>query len=243
MLYGDAAAEDPFAGQIVGLLWGTGGGHGGDGTPTPVSVRGTDGVAAPITVFQQTILEELGTVIAWEEDGEPMGLYGRGFDAGQIPELLDIAEAIDASDGGFEIPPEHLPAGFAEVYRGSTSPLDLVLAVDSTYSISYVNPDTRGMITISGQEMSPDAFQAMRFLTIGLAPQDLDGKDALVGNAWHSAGPTVVAWQEPDGLVVRIVGLGTDLATVQAVAESTRDLNRLEWTDLVEGTSACFEMP
>lgn len=61
VLYGAAGASDPYDGPMLGVIWNPAddGGHGGDGDPEPVTVRGQSGVAAPITVFQQTIVPEL----------------------------------------------------------------------------------------------------------------------------------------------------------------------------------------
>lgn len=63
VLYGPDDAGDPYDGSMIGVLWNPAdtGGHGGDGDAEAVTVRGEPGVAAPITVFQQTILPELGT--------------------------------------------------------------------------------------------------------------------------------------------------------------------------------------
>lgn len=67
---------------------------------------------------------------------------------------------------------------------------------------------------------------------------DLGGRQALVGHAW-SDGPAVVTWREPDGLVVRLVGLGIGLETVREMAEATRELSQPEWVALVDGAERC----
>jgi hypothetical protein len=119
VLYGDTTIADPFAGEMLGVFWGTEGSAAGDGDSWPVTVRGVDGVSAPLTVFQQVVLDELGTVIAWEEEGFFVGLYGRGFDTEQTPELLAYAETLSHGDDGFELPTDALPPGYGEIYAGS----------------------------------------------------------------------------------------------------------------------------
>ncbi|MEM9042203.1 MAG: hypothetical protein AAGD33_20145 [Actinomycetota bacterium] len=243
VLYGDTTAEDPYAGEMLGVVWGTDGGHAGDGERTPVVVRGVEGVAAPITVFQQVVLEDLGMVIAWEEAGEAIGPYGRGFDQSRVAELLDVAEDLSSENGVFELAPESLPSGFGEIYRGSVDSLSLVLPVGAAYSISYQNPDTGELLTLSGEEMSADEFDALRFLTLGLQHEDLEGRDAIIGNAWNDEGPAVVTWREPEGFVVRLVGLSTDLGVVRDVARTAQELDRGQWEDIVNGASTCHGAP
>ena len=67
------------------------------------------------------------------------------------------------------------------------------------------------------------------------------GHDGLVGNAWRDEGPAVVTWREPDGLVVRIVGLGVPLDTAREVAERSRVLSKAQWAALVEAEDRCPE--
>lgn len=52
VLYGGGG--DPYSGPMLGVVWGDQDLR-GDGDATPVRVRGRAGVAAPITVFQQTL--------------------------------------------------------------------------------------------------------------------------------------------------------------------------------------------
>lgn len=98
-------------------------------------------------------------------------------------------------------------------------------------------------MTVSGQEMSPEAFEAFRFLTSELGREKIEGRDVIIGNAWRDS-LAVATWREPDGLVVRIVGLGADLEEVRGVARAARGLDRSEWVAMVGGTSDCpFEPP
>lgn len=257
VLYGQG--DDPYSGPMLGVLWGEQS-HAGDGDATPVKVRGADGVAAPITVFQQVILEELGTVIAWDEDGRSVGLYGRGWEQARPNELVALAEQLELVDGRFRLPEAALPDGFHEVFAGSSSALSLVFSPSSEYEVRYetvaheapedqpagdsdqpeLPPAADGQVTVSGFMASSPAYEAFRFLTLGLHHTEVGGRQGIAGNAWtEDAGPAVVTWREPDGLVVRLVGLGVNLDTVQQMAHETRELTRPEWLQLVEDSTYC----
>lgn len=241
-LYGEAGAEDPYDGPMLGVLWNPRGDHGdgshaGDGAREAVTVRGRDGVAAPITVFQQVVLPDLGTVVAWTEGDRSLGLYGRQWSIDRADELVAIAERLEEVDGRFRLPDDALPDGYAEVFAGSQSVTGLIVSPPSRYSVRYQGPD--GLLTLSGLHMTEDEFEAFRFFTIGVDRDEVADRDALAGNAWHQDGPAVVTWHEPDGLVVRIVGIGVPLDAAERVAGEARELTSEEWVALVEGDSAC----
>ena len=224
---------------MLGVLWNPadGGDHRGDGDPEPVTVRSESGVAAPITVFQQTILPELGTVIAWTGGDQAVGLYGRGWSLDRTDELVAIADALEEADGGFRIPAGALPTGYAEVFRGEPSVTALVLAPSPRYTVRYQSEG--GLLDVSGVQMTEAEFEAFRFFTVGVDQGDAGGRDGLVGNAWHADGPAVVTWREPDGLVVRTVGIGVPLEVAQQAAAEARELTEAEWAALVEADDQC----
>jgi hypothetical protein len=242
VLYGESARSDPYTGPMLGVIWGTEEEHAGDGDTTPVRVRGTDGVAAPITVFQQVILDELGTVIAWHEGDLSVGLYGRLWDQSRTEELVAVADSLEFVDGGFRLPPAALPAGYEKVFAGSPDSFSLVLPVNATYQVHYRTTDGQaGNLNVSGFLASPEEFEAFRFLTLGLERTKSGGRDEISGNAWTADGPAVVTWREDDGLVIRLLGLQVDLKTVQEAAAATRELTRSEWVEVVEHKSECPE--
>jgi hypothetical protein len=239
VLYGAADTEDPYDGPMVGVLWNPAdaGGHSGDGDTEPVTVRGHSGVAAPITVFQQTILPELGTVIAWTEGDRSFGVYGRGWPIERADELVAIADHLEEADGALRIPDDSLPEGYTEVFTGDPSVTSLLLAPSPVYSLRYQGVD--GLLDVNGLQMSEAEFEAFRFFTNGVDQGDAGGHDGLVGNAWHTEGPAVVTWREPDGLVVRIVGIGIPLEAARRVATEARELTDEEWAALVEADDPC----
>ena len=240
VLYG--RGQDPFDGPMLGLLWNPAGegGHEGDGPGSPVTVRGYRGVAAPISVFQQTILPELGTVIAWTEGDREFGLYGRKWPMGRAEELVAIANQIEEPQGRPRIPPNALPDGYEESLSADPGVMSLLFASSPLYSLHYQGADG-GTLTVSGLQMSFAEFHAFRFLTVDVEPGKVAGREALVGNAWGERGPAVVTWREPDGLVVRVVGIGVPLDTARKVAEEARGLTDAEWVALVEAESECPE--
>jgi hypothetical protein len=239
VLYGAADAGDPYDGPMLGVLWNPAddGGHGGDGDSQPVTVRGESGVAAPITVFQQTILPELGTVIAWTYGDRAIGLYGRGWPIDRAGELVTIADRLEEVDGEFHVPDDALPEGYAEVFTGNPSVTSLVLAQSPLYSVRYQGAD--GLLDVNGLQMSEAEFEAFRFFTIDVDQGTAGGHDGLLGNAWSAEGPAVVTWRESDGLVVRIVGLGVSLEVALQLATEARELTEEEWAALVEADDRC----
>lgn len=242
-LYGEGARADPYGGPMLGVVWGPeeAGDHAGDGDATPVRVRGTDGVTAPITVFQQVIPDELGTVVAWRERGLAVGLYGRGWDAGRAGELVALADRLEVVDGGFRIPAAALPAGYVEVVAGNPPGMSLVVNLRATYNVTYqvAGPERGALVQLSGMVATAAEFDAFRFLAPGVQRSTLGDRPALVGHAWGPDGPAVVSWREADGFVVRLVGVGVDLPTVREAALAARVLTRDEWVALVESGNDC----
>lgn len=239
VLYGEAKNEDPYRGAMLGVFWNAvdDGGHGGDGDTRAVTVRGQRGVAAPITVFQQTILPDLGTVIAWTEGDRSLGLYGRHWPIERADRLVELANRLEEVEGSFRIPAAALPEGYGEVFAGDPSVTSIILASSPLYALRYQADD--GLLDVNGLQMTEDEFEAFRFFTIGVERGQVAGHDGLVGNAWSDEGPAVVTWREPDGLVVRIVGLGVRLETARKVAEQSRELSDDEWAALVGAEDRC----
>ncbi len=239
VLYGSSTSKDPYDGAMLGLLWNPsdGANHAGDGDSTPVTVRGRKGVAAPISVFQQTILPELGTVIAWTEGDTSFGLYGRRWSQGRADELVTIANRIEESDAGYRIPSSALPQGFGDVFSGDAGVTQIVLPIGSLYSLQYRG--TSGTLSVAGLQMTEEEFEAFRFFTVSVDDRKVGERDALAGNAWTKDGPAVVTWREPDGLVVRIVGIGVPLLTAMQVANEARELSAEEWAAVVQAEDRC----
>ncbi len=242
LLYGADDAGDPYDGSMLGVVWNRAGdgGHAGDGDAGAVTVRGEPGVAAPITVFQQTVLPELGTVIAWTEGDRAIGLYGRGWPMERADELLAIADRLEESADGFRLPADALPDGYSEVFSGNPSVTSLVLTPSPLYSVRYQSAD--GLLDVTGMRMTAGEFEAFRFFTVGVDEGAVGGRDGLLGNAWGADGPAVVTWRESDGLVIRIVGLGVPLDVASQVATAARELTEAEWAALVEADDQCGEL-
>jgi hypothetical protein len=113
----------------------------------------------------------------------------------------------------------------------------LLLAPSPVYSLRYQGVD--GLLDVNGLQMSEAEFEAFRFFTTGVDQGDAGGHDGLAGNAWHAEGPAIVTWREPDGLVVRIVGIGVPLEAARRVATEARELTDEEWAALVEADDLC----
>jgi hypothetical protein len=242
--YGEAARSDPYDGPLLGVFsTKTGdGGFAGDGDPTGVTVRGRDGVAAPITVFQQAIVPELGTVVTWAEGGKDVALFGRLWGKERVPDLVALADRLEVVHGRFILPRDALPAGYEPVYSGryreEWSPVVSGLLAD--YHVQYQPTAGRGMITLSGSETTAAEYDAPRLFEFPLAHERIGAHDALIGSAWsEDDGPWMARWREPDGFTLRIVGLGVDRDDVLAIARRARDLSRDEWERVVESAESC----
>lgn len=242
VLYGEAGRGDPYDGPMLGVVWGEEGDHAGDGTRTPVRVRGRSGEAAPITVFQQVVLEDLGTVIAWDESDLSVGFYGRFWDADRTDELVALAEELVFSDGAFHLPADGLPDGYRQVFAGDVSGLSLLFG-RWEYWVTYQAPsEDHAPVNIMGLVQTDEEFETTRFFAHGLDVGEVEGRRALLGNAWHEeSGPGVATWREGDGLVVRVIGIGTELETTLEVANASRDLSEEEWDEMVADPDRCPE--
>lgn len=249
VLYGETGRDDPYTGPMLGVMWSPDDGHAGDGDPTPVRVRGTDGVAAPISVFQQVVLPDVGTVVAWEEEGLEVGLYGRGWALSRADELVALADNLvfDVAARTFALPEGARPAGYREVFAGSPTSMSVLIPPGPGYQVRYqpsVDEAGGGIVTLSATVASAPEAEAYRFLGIDTRRETLDGRPAVAGSLWHAGeGPWVESWREPDGLTVRIVGMGVEEGAVRQVAAATRELSRDEWTAVVDSAEDCFRSP
>jgi hypothetical protein len=243
VLYGRTGADDPYRGPMLGVASGREeGSYEGDGEQSPVRVRGVQGSAAPIPVFQGVALEELGTVIAWREEDQEVGLFGRHWRLDRVDELVALADELRFVDGVFRFPDDSLPEGYEEVFVGSSNDLSSLVTTDATYQVNLRGRGDQGaFVDISGHLASATDLEAFRFLTLETRRTRLGGREVVTGNAWGEIGPVVVTWREPDGLVVRLIGLGIDLDAAQQLATATRELTRREWIDLVGRSFDCPE--
>ena len=244
-LYGEVDREDPYAGPMLGVLWGPADevDLAGDGESAPVTVRGTAGVVAPITVFQQTVLPELGTVVAWREAGLSVGLYGRLWSPDRSDDLVALADALTFADGLFQLPHDALPAGYGLVYLGSAASMSLLLPLETDYRVLYRTGEGEGtgVVSVYGLAGTVEEFEAFRFLALDLSEADVHGVEMLTGNAWGDSGPAVATWREPDGRILRIVGTGVDLPVITELAQFTRQLTPDEWSDLEAAVTPCSD--
>lgn len=251
-VYAPGDAADPYAGPVVALLWGTES-HAGDGEPTPVTVRGTEGVVAPITAFQQVVLEELGSVVAWTEGDVSFGLYGRGWDLSRADELVAMAEAITADGDGYVVPTQALPAGFEVVHTGSSDASGFVESGE--YSLSLVPADddaddtgadlpAQRLITLTGSASSPGSEELWRVFALASERTTIDGRQvAFSAGAWGDAGPVMASWREDEEHHVTVMALGPEAAAdadlVRDLVAASRPLTAEEWTELAGAASGC----
>jgi hypothetical protein len=249
-VYAPGDAADPYAGPVVALLWGTES-HAGDGDTTPVTVRGTEGVVAPITAFQQVVLEDLGSVVAWTEGEISFGLYGRGWDLSRADELVAMADAIAADGDGYAVPTQALPAGFELVHTGPSDAAGFVGSGE--YSVSLVpadddDPDAdlpaQRLITLTGSTSTPGSEELWRVFALESERTTIDGRQvAFSAGAWGAAGPVMASWREDADHHVTVMALGPEAASdadlVRNLVAASRPLTADEWTELASAASGC----
>jgi hypothetical protein len=77
--------------------------------------------------------------------------------------------------------------------------------------------------------------------TVASEATTVGGHPAIAYSAFdREGGPSGVAWEEPDGLVVQVSGLGLDRGEITAVAESVADIGTRGWSELAATTEDCF---
>ncbi len=255
-VYAPADAQDPFTGDVLMLQWGSSGNR-GDGETTPVELRAehgaTDAVVAPITVFQQVVPQDLGTVVAWTEDGLELGLYRRGWSLDRADELVAIAEEIQRIEGEtdtgravfYEIPHDALPSGFTELVTGSAataSPMAL-----SNYTITFNTGDepddptngATGLVTLSGSPSDGLLDELWRMFTLGSERIEVDGTTvSFSDSAWSDAGPVIASWRIGDGRVT-VMGMSVPTDVVLDVVRASRELTDEEWMELASIQQYC----
>lgn len=249
-VYAPASAADPYAGAVVALLWGPES-HAGDGETTPVTVRGTEGVVAPITAFQQVVLEELGSVVAWTEGDVSFGLYGRGWDLSRADELVAMADAVTADGDGYAVATSALPAGFETVYTGPSDASMLPGTGDfsvSLMSTRAVDADDQAvdqsLITISGSTGSPGSDELWRIFALESERTTIGDRQVSFSTAaWGPTGPVFASWREDAEHHVIVTAVGTGAASeadvVRDLVTASRPLNSEEWTELANAAIGC----
>ncbi len=257
VVYAPADAEDPFGGPVVVLMWGGDGGFKGDGDGEAVTLREahgvTDAVIAPITAFQQVVLPDLGTVVAWTEDGEAFGLYGRGWPRDRADELVAVAESMQRGDGdggaAYDIPTDSLPDGFTEVVRAPGSAVSIMHL--GSYTVTYraegaaadggtdTIEDGAPLITLSGSASEPGTEDLWRLLTLSSERIEVAGRTvSFTADGWGEGGPVIASWRTGDGHV-SLMGFNVDEETVLAVVEASRELADDEWLELTGSVQHC----
>jgi hypothetical protein len=226
---------------MLGVVWGAEQAGLGDATPLEeLAVRGTTGQVAAMSSAGQ-VVPDLGTVVAWDEQGMPMALLGRGWDRTRAPELAALAGALQPDGkGGWTLPPEARPDMPVVAYQGSPEVLTTTEApTAASFDVQYRDGDD-GLLDVYGAVASPEAYEAFRFLAPDVRRAAIGEHDAFVGQAAGIDGLSIVTWREPDGLVVRVVGSGdVDLDATTAAARAAQEIDPPQWADLVEATVGC----
>lgn len=220
VVYGDAAAEDPWAGRTISALY----------VDTPPDALPQDGRQDrdTVTVAGQTatIADRDGFVIERGVDGGTLAVSGS--DDVTRDEALGAAEGADT---GPAIDPDALPAGFAEIARG---PLSASIGwfsstygsglTDGAWAVQYeggTNDEGDPLVLVVQRPGTRDAVDLARVQDQIASPTEVRGHDAV---SWTDADHREVAlqWLEPPGNLVTVVGRGITEANLRRIAEGLR---------------------
>lgn len=238
-IWGDRALPDPWSGPLVGLSADTAEDLPVHDQAQAVTVRGTHGYVAPMSLFQAVSSDEWGHVVTWRDpSGDVIEAAVRHADA---DEALRIAELVTVTDGAPELPGGVLGSQTTRIYDGTAiAPYGSLFSDATRWSLFYrsaADSDDRSRIlTVGGLAGIPADLEPMRFWALTAEPETIRGRAGLVYAAFdEDTGPFGVIWQEAPGLIVQVVGLGLERSSVVEVAESLKPVNAAAWLALQSG--------
>lgn len=235
--YGDASLDSPFNGTVISILTGVLAGP-GDQPSTDVIVQGNPAVTGPARFFQGGGGPESTRVVAWELDGVDVTVIGRGFGEDRADELVALANEVQLIDDVATLP----GTTFDEIYAGSIRPAMATVPFfvsQAEYQANYRQLDDLGTVSVNGLRLTPAEFSAARAFFFDSEPREFNGHDGFVADAWSETGPYVAAWQEPDGQVVWVSGIGVARETTIDIAEASTELTAEQWKETTRFSSEC----
>jgi hypothetical protein len=242
-VYGDPAADHPFAAVDLGVLVVDSETFDTDGEP--VTVRGRQGAASDDSRF--------GVTITWREDAATqIMLASHRLDRGQ---LLAIAEqlvvdghtvTLGSVPSGLSGPLEQI-GGMADLSLGTALP---VPESASGYMVGYQAENIDRTIIAATFAGGASDLAVIRWMGRADRPADVRGHSAWVGAYELGAttatiGGTVegstlrtLVWEESPGVVAVIQASDTTEAELLAIAESLRAASDEDWQSLIARVAA-----
>jgi hypothetical protein len=228
-VYGDAAADDPFAVVDLGILVVTDEtlALGGD----PVTVRGRPGEA--------TDSGRYGTSVTWDEapDSE-VTLASRTLERSQ---LLALAEGltIEGTSVALGPLPAGLPVALSEVGTATDMPFDGFLPAPRSavgHVVEYRAEAGESRLAVGSAAGGARNLAVLRWSFHANQVVDMRGGQGWVGRFPPESGfppITVVVWAESPGVIAVVAGDGMTEGELLAAAEILRPATDDEWTALL----------
>jgi hypothetical protein len=248
-VYGDPAADDPFAVSDLGVLT-SAGPLPSDPVGETVTVRGHDGLVDDAQPFAITVY--------WEEaEGFTIGLSSRTLD---VDQLVAIAEGLevdaDARTVGIGPLPDALPGPLepiasADIEAARFGPGGGLLPLDesTTGHVAAYQPEGYSLFgsafaaTFTGDETDLAVLRWLGGATTAIdvrghpgwsGSYELPGFDDGEGIVPGSQGPlSAIVWEEAPGVLVLVQTFGPSLEDARAMAESLRPATGDEWARML----------
>jgi hypothetical protein len=226
-VYGDAGAEDPWAGPLVTV------------TSSDRPPAGTlDPEQPPLRGQPVFSLDEDGTGLAWAtgEGSLQVTVRGGGLDAG---DARLAAEKTSVSPGP-AIAATGLPSGLTEIARGSSGATlaDLSPVEPGMFSMTYsrINGPSGNVVAAIYQRPGvPGDVDLARVANPRLRPVEVRGVHAVegpVGDPPVAASVRAVQWWEPSGLLTTVVSHGWGREELLRVVDEMRPATPRQLADL-----------
>ena len=248
-ILGNADTPDPYARPMIGLATSSEEGFRDDAT-----VR-----AAPTVDHPEAEISDItgpfgaritaGLVVSWRDGRHTIGVFGRGYGPDQESDLIALANRVRVDgDGRPQLAPADRPSGFSVVYDG---PLDELSTLTVDPQFTFAVTAERGAVRLTASVRDAARSEAVRFLGTGLRPITADGRRMLAGPLIATGRPsdgglTMVRWTASDGISLTLTSIQSSgraaptLAELEALAASTRKLDRSEWEALIDQSKGCF---
>jgi hypothetical protein len=247
-LYGDPAADDPFAAADLAIL--TVDGPLSDVGDETVAVRGREGRVGDVL--------PLATTVHWEEaEGFTIGVASRTLDVDQLVTIAD-GLAVDADARTVEIGPlpDALPGPLSPVATADLAGVSfgiqgvsLPMQESTTGHLASYMPDDYGafesafVATFTGDATDLAVLRWMGGTTTATevrghpgwsGSHELPGFDDGEGIVPGSTGPlSSVVWEEIPGVLVLVQTFGPGADEARAMAESLRPATGDEWARML----------